>query len=78
MTENLPQEQQPGPITQDKDYQDVVEAKSGEVAAARTEVMELVWKCSRCGQLMPRLVEPPERCPNCGAPKELIMAVTED
>ena len=44
----------------------------------RTAATELVWRCARCGYLMPRAKGPPDRCPDCGAPREEFYRVTED
>jgi len=55
--------------------EDVPEVLPPEVRAAATE---LVWRCSRCGYLLPRAEGPPDRCPDCGAPREEFYRVTED
>jgi rubrerythrin len=44
----------------------------------RTAALELVWRCLRCGELWLRQDVPPEACPNCGAPPEEFVLVTED
>ena len=44
----------------------------------RTAALELVWRCLRCGELWLRQDPPPEACPNCGAPPEEFVLVTED
>jgi rubrerythrin len=44
----------------------------------RTAATELVWRCSRCGLLRLRDDGPPDRCPDCGAPREDFYLVTED
>ncbi len=44
----------------------------------RTAATELVWRCSRCGYLTPNAGDPPDRCPECGAPREEFYRVTED
>ena len=42
-------------------------------------VMELVWRCLRCGELWPDRGEPlPDACPNCGAPKTEFELLQED
>jgi rubrerythrin len=46
--------------------------------AQRTAALELVWRCLRCGELWVRQEQPPESCPNCGAPPEELVLVTED
>ena len=55
--------------------EDVPEGLPPDVRAAATE---LVWRCSRCGYLLPRAEGPPDRCPDCGAPREDFYRVTED
>ena len=40
--------------------------------------MELVWRCGDCGYTLVRPASPPERCPDCGAPREHFVLVTED
>jgi rubrerythrin len=50
----------------------------GEVPEFRPIDMELVWKCLKCGYLLPRDQELPERCPQCGAPETEFEAVIED
>jgi rubrerythrin len=44
----------------------------------RTAALELVWRCLRCGELWLRQEAPPEACPNCGAPPEEFVLVSED
>ena len=44
----------------------------------RTAATELVWRCSVCGYQRLRAEGPPDRCPNCGAPREEFYRVTED
>ena len=44
----------------------------------RTAALELVWRCLRCGELWLRQDAAPEACPNCGAPPEEFVLVTED
>ena len=44
----------------------------------RTAALELVWRCLLCGELWLRLDQPPKACPNCGAPPEEFVLVTED
>lgn len=44
----------------------------------RTAATELIWRCSSCGYQRPRSQRPPERCPECGSPKEAFYLVTED
>ncbi|MGH2425952.1 MAG: DUF7130 family rubredoxin-like protein [bacterium] len=36
------------------------------------------YKCTNCGHILPRDRELPERCPNCGQPKEAYVLVEED
>ncbi|HEY5038667.1 MAG TPA: hypothetical protein VIJ93_06300 [bacterium] len=45
---------------------------------ALTDQVELLWKCLRCGELMPRRKVIPEICPSCGAPKTEFVLVDED
>jgi len=40
--------------------------------------MELIWRCGDCGYVVQRPASPPERCPDCGAPREHFYLVTED
>jgi rubrerythrin len=44
----------------------------------RTAALELVWRCLCCGELWLRQDAPHEACPNCGAPREEFVLVTED
>jgi rubrerythrin len=39
--------------------------------------MAIVWKCLVCGYHQ-QDDQPPEHCPNCGAPKEEFVLVEED
>jgi rubrerythrin len=58
--------------------EEIEKVHHGEVPEFRLIDMELVWKCLKCGQLLPRDQEPPERCPQCGAPETEFEAVIED
>jgi len=40
--------------------------------------VEILWKCLRCGELMPRGPQPPDTCPSCGARKTEFVLVDED
>jgi rubredoxin len=40
--------------------------------------MELIWRCGDCGYVVHRPASPPDRCPDCGAPRENFYLVTED
>lgn len=40
--------------------------------------MELIWRCGDCGYVVHRPASPPDRCPDCGAPREHFYLVTED
>ena len=40
--------------------------------------MELVWRCLDCGYQLLGAPVPPASCPDCQAPKEAFMLVTED
>jgi rubrerythrin len=42
------------------------------------EPMELVYRCLSCGHLVPKGRDLPERCPDCGGPKEDFVLVEED
>ena len=44
----------------------------------RTAALELVWRCLRCGELWLREDALPAACPNCGAPREEFVLVSED
>lgn len=39
--------------------------------------LNLVWRCLRCGHTV-SAHEPPDRCPDCGAPREEFEHVEED
>ncbi len=39
---------------------------------------EILWKCLRCGELMPRGLVVPDICPSCGAPKTEFVLLGED
>jgi rubrerythrin len=45
---------------------------------ANKDQVEIVWKCLRCGQLMPRSNQVLEVCPSCGAPKTEFVLLDED
>ena len=45
---------------------------------AVTEETELLWRCSKCGELMHRKEGLPEHCPSCGAPRKEFALVEED
>lgn len=57
---------------------EVREVKSGAVHETRAVAMELVWKCDDCGYLVQNAENPPDTCPQCGAPREHFVSVTED
>jgi tRNA nucleotidyltransferase (CCA-adding enzyme) len=57
---------------------DVKQVKSGAVHEARAVAMELIWKCDDCGHIEQAAENPPEKCPQCGAPREHFVSVTED
>jgi len=44
----------------------------------RTEAMELLSICTRCGYWQPRDVPLPDRCPRCGAPREYFVRHVEE
>lgn len=45
---------------------------------ANKDQVEIVWKCLRCGQLMPRSNKVLDVCPSCGAPKTEFVLLDED
>ena len=45
---------------------------------AVSESTELLWRCSRCGELIHRKEGLPEKCPSCGAPQREFALVEED
>ena len=45
---------------------------------AMVDQTELLWRCSKCGELMPRKNGLPDRCPSCGAPHREFALVEED
>ena len=67
-----------GLITRPHLAMDMAKVQSGAVVAGRTESMQLVWRCTDCGYLLTRAEQLPEQCPDCGAPKENFVLVTED
>jgi len=46
-----------------------------DAVTARTE---LLWRCSRCGELLHRKTGLPDSCPSCGAPHRDFALVEED
>ena len=67
-----------GLITRPHLAMDIARLQSGQVVSGRTENMQLVWRCTDCGYLLTRAEQLPDRCPDCGAPKEHFVLVTED
>lgn len=67
-----------GVITRPHLAMDLAKVQSGQVVSARAESMQLVWRCTDCGYLLTRAEQLPDRCPDCGAPKEHFVLVTED
>jgi CBS domain-containing protein/rubredoxin len=67
-----------GLITRPHLAMDLAKLQSGQVVSGRTESMELVWRCTDCGYLLTRAEQLPDICPDCGAPKEHFVLVTED
>jgi len=67
-----------GLITRPHLAMDLAKLQSGQVVSGRTESMELVWRCTDCGYLLTRAEQLPDQCPDCGAPKEHFVLVTED
>jgi rubrerythrin len=45
---------------------------------ANKDQVEILWKCLRCGELIPRGPQPPAVCPACGAPKTEFVLLDED
>ena len=67
-----------GLITRPHLAMDIAKLQSGQVVSGRTESMQLVWRCTDCGYLLTRAEQLPNQCPDCGAPKEHFVLVTED
>jgi CBS domain-containing protein/rubredoxin len=67
-----------GLITRPHLAMDIAKLQSGQVVSGRTESMQLVWRCTDCGYLLTRAEQLPDLCPDCGAPKEHFVLVTED
>ncbi len=67
-----------GLITRPHLAMDIAKVQSGQVVSARAEVMQLVWRCTDCGYLLTRAEQLPDQCPDCGAPRENFVLVTED
>jgi len=67
-----------GIITRPHLAMDIAKVQSGQVVSGRAENMQLVWRCTDCGYLLTRAEQLPAVCPDCGAPKEHFVLVTED
>jgi CBS domain-containing protein/rubredoxin len=67
-----------GIITRPHLAMDMARLQSGAAVSGRTETMQLVWRCTDCGYLLTRAEQLPDTCPDCGAPKEHFVLVTED
>ena len=67
-----------GLVTRPHLAMDIAQAQSGQLVSARAETMQLVWRCTDCGYLLTRAEQLPDVCPDCGAPKEHFVLVTED
>jgi CBS domain-containing protein/rubredoxin len=67
-----------GIITRPHLAMDIAKVQSGQVVSGRAENMQLVWRCTDCGYLLTRAEQLPNTCPDCGAPKEHFVLVTED
>jgi CBS domain-containing protein/rubredoxin len=67
-----------GLVTRPHLAMDIAKMQSGQVVSGRTETMQLVWRCTDCGYLLTRAEQLPDTCPDCGAPKEHFVLVTED
>jgi CBS domain-containing protein/rubredoxin len=67
-----------GLVTRPHLAMDLAKMQSGQNVSGRTETMQLVWRCTDCGYLLTRAEQLPDECPDCGAPKEHFVLVTED
>lgn len=67
-----------GLITRPHLAMDIAKMQSGQIVAGRAESMQLVWRCTDCGYLLTRAEQLPDNCPDCNAPKEHFVLVTED
>lgn len=67
-----------GLVTRPHLAMDIARVQSGQVVSGRAESMQLVWRCTDCGYLLTRAEQLPDHCPDCGAPKEHFVLVTED
>jgi CBS domain-containing protein len=67
-----------GLITRPHLAMDIAKSQSGQIVSTRAETMQLVWRCTDCGYLLTRAEQLPDECPDCGAPKEHFVLVTED
>jgi CBS domain-containing protein/rubredoxin len=67
-----------GLITRPHLAMDIAKVQSGQIVSARAEAMQLVWRCTDCGYLLTRTEQLPDECPDCGAPRENFVLVTED
>lgn len=67
-----------GVITRPHLAMDLAKMQSGQAVSGRTESMQLVWRCTDCGYLLTRAEQLPNECPDCAAPKEHFVLVTED
>jgi CBS domain-containing protein len=67
-----------GLITRPHLAMDIAKMQSGQIVSGRAESMQLVWRCTDCGYLLTRAEQLPDNCPDCNAPKEHFVLVTED
>lgn len=67
-----------GLVTRPHLAMDIAKTQSGQEVSSRAETMQLVWRCTDCGYLLTRAENLPDLCPDCGAPKEHFVLVTED
>ena len=67
-----------GLVTRPHLAMDIAKLQSGQNVSGRTESMQLVWRCTDCGYLLTRAEQLPDSCPDCAAPKEHFVLVTED
>src|SRR3989304_9714785 len=54
--------------------------EEGEVTSVdiRAIFMELMWRCTACGHLIPKAEPLPDECPGCGGQKGDFVFLTED
>jgi rubrerythrin len=65
---------------QDK-FKDADKSANYKIFYGGSQYMELTYKCLTCGYIHTchgQCGDPPEKCPDCGAPKENFVEVEED